>query len=140
MYSISDIARLTGITAYTLRYYERIGVLPKPRRQLGNSGGSRQYDDLDLRYIRFIYGLKQTGMTLEDIMSFTKDGCLLTEREEDAPIIEDTLHSRIDILNRHIADLDQRMKQLEEVKAVALEKRAFYSAMLEKLEKADHIL
>ncbi|WP_231884623.1 MerR family DNA-binding transcriptional regulator [Paenibacillus elgii] len=33
MYSISDIARLSGITAFTLRYYEKIGVLPKPRRQ-----------------------------------------------------------------------------------------------------------
>ncbi|PUA39297.1 hypothetical protein C8Z91_10140 [Paenibacillus elgii] len=70
MYSISDIARLSGITAFTLRYYEKIGVLPRPRRQGGKEAGIRQYDDSDLRLIRFIHGLKQTGMKLEVIMVF----------------------------------------------------------------------
>lgn len=65
MYTISEIARLTGISAYTLRYYEKIGVLPDPTRQEGRKNGIRRYSDQDLRFIRFIHGLKQTGMKLE---------------------------------------------------------------------------
>jgi Predicted transcriptional regulators len=132
MYSISDIARLSGITAFTLRYYEKIGVLPRPQRQDGKLAGIRQYDDSDLQFIRFIHGLKQTGMKLEDIASFTRDGCLLAAREEEDDYdIDGILYKRIEILNRHIDDLDQRMKQLEAVKKTAMDKRVFYQRMLE---------
>jgi len=134
MYSIGDIARLSGITAFTLRYYEKIGVLPSPRRQDGKRAGTRQYDDSDLRFIRFIHGLKQTGMKLEDIANFTMDGCLLAAEEDEDYDIDGTLHRRVDILNRHIDDLDRRMEQLEAVKEIALEKREFYSRMLDERE------
>lgn len=108
MYSIGDIARLSGLTPFTLRFYEKIGVLPKPRRQQGKKDGIRQYDDSDLQYIRFIHGLKQTGMKLEDIVAFTNDGCLL-HALEDHPHLDETLHKRIEILDRHLGDLDERM-------------------------------
>ncbi|GFZ92715.1 hypothetical protein GCM10008018_43980 [Paenibacillus marchantiophytorum] len=45
MYSISDISKLIGITAYTLRYYEKIGLLPNPKRLDGKQYGIRRYDD-----------------------------------------------------------------------------------------------
>lgn len=138
MYTIGEIAKLSGITAFTLRYYEKIGLLPRPRRQHGKEAGIRQYDDADLRFIRFIHGLKQTGMKLEDISNFTKDGCLLTAQREADFDIDDTLHKRIEILDQHIDELDQRMKQLEAVKGIALEKRAFYFNMLnEQKSKAE---
>ncbi|WP_234490053.1 MULTISPECIES: MerR family transcriptional regulator [Paenibacillus] len=78
MYAISELAKLTGITAFTLRYYEKIGVLPKPRRHNGEGAGIRTYSEADLQMIRFIHGLKLSGMKLEDIAGFTGDGCLLT--------------------------------------------------------------
>lgn len=134
MYSIGEIARLSGITAFTIRYYEKIGLLPRPRRQDGKEAGIRQYDDTDLRFIRFIHGLKQTGMKLEDITGFTEDGCLLTAQGDAYFNIGDALQKRIEILDRHIDELDRRMKQLEAVKVIALEKRTFYSTMLDKQE------
>lgn len=130
MYSISDIARLSGITAFTLRYYEKIGVLPSPRRQNGKKAGIRRYDDSDLRFIRFVHGLKQTGMSLEDIVDFTNDGCLVAAQEEDGVDVEGMLRRRIEILNRHIDDLDRRMKQLQAVKEIASEKRTYYAELL----------
>ncbi|MDR0267725.1 MerR family transcriptional regulator [Paenibacillus sp.] len=126
MYSIGEIAKLSGITAFTLRYYEKIGLLPKPRRQHGKEAGIRQYDDADLRFIQFIHGLKQTGMKLKDIARFTEDGCLLTAQDEADFDIDDTLHKRIEILDLHIDKLERQMEQLESVKRIALEKRAFY--------------
>ncbi|WP_025681838.1 MerR family transcriptional regulator [Paenibacillus maysiensis] len=125
MYSIGEIAKLTGITAFTLRYYEKIGVLPKPRRQ----DGKRSYDEQDLQYVRFIHGLKETGMSLENIAAFTEDGCLLTHNDSDMDICE-ILYKRINMLDKHIDLLEQQMKRLESVKAIAHEKSAFYSAML----------
>jgi DNA-binding transcriptional MerR regulator len=124
MYSIGEAARLTGITAFTLRYYEKVGVLPDPRRQ----AGIRRYDEQDLQYIRFIHGLKQTGMSLEDIAAFTEDGCLLSPRKDID--LNGTLHKRIHKLNQHIEQLEQQIRQLETVKEIALEKSTFYSEML----------
>ncbi|CEH31304.1 transcriptional regulator [Aneurinibacillus migulanus] len=125
MYSIGEVSKLTGISAFTLRYYEKIGLLPNPQRQ----DGKRRYDDQDLRFIRFIYGLKHTGMKLEDIATFVEDGCLLVQNEKDIDIT-DTLRKRIEILEQHIGQLEQQMKQLEVVKAVAKDKRNFYANVL----------
>ncbi len=40
MFTIGQVAELTGVSSYTLRYYEKIGLLPPPKR---NSGGIREY-------------------------------------------------------------------------------------------------
>ncbi|MCR8634333.1 MerR family transcriptional regulator [Paenibacillus radicis (ex Xue et al. 2023)] len=125
MYSIGEISKLTGITAFTLRYYEKIGILPKPGRQ----DGMRRYDDQELQFIRFIHGLKQTGMSLESIAAFTKDGCILTLNDQDVDI-SGSLQDRISMLARHIDQLEQQIKHLETVKEIAQEKSRFYSNML----------
>ncbi|MEW9106340.1 MerR family transcriptional regulator [Paenibacillus sp.] len=135
MYSIGEAARLTGISVYTLRYYEQIGLLHSPQRLGGKPDGVRQYDEQDVRFIQFIYGLKQTGMKLEDIAAFTEDGCLLSGNRLPHDI-EDTLHKRIGMLDRHLARLDAQIKQLESVRKIAEEKRSMYDAMLlEQLQK-----
>ncbi|NOU92690.1 MerR family transcriptional regulator [Paenibacillus sp. LMG 31456] len=125
MYSIGEASKLTGITAFTLRYYEKIGVLPEPSRQ----DGIRRYDDQDLVFIRFIHGLKQTGMSLESIVAFTKDGCILSLNDQDIDI-SGSLQDRINMLAEHVDQLEQQIKHLETVKAIAQEKSLFYSNML----------
>ncbi|KQL49930.1 transcriptional regulator [Brevibacillus choshinensis] len=125
MYSISEIARLSGISPYTLRYYEKIGVLPNPERQEGRKHGVRRYNDQDLRFIRFIHGLKQTGMKLDDIASFVQEGCLIADDYPETQI-DETLSKRIEILDDHLEQLDLQMRQLEAVRSFTLEKRAFY--------------
>lgn len=128
MYSISEMSKLTGITTYTLRYYEKIGLLPSPARLKPNR--VRRYDDQDLRFIQFIYGLKQTGMKLKDIALFAEDGCLLTEDNQEKECIDGTLHKRIEILDEHIDLLEQQIEQLKKVKALAHEKKSIYATML----------
>ncbi|QRG65109.1 MerR family transcriptional regulator [Brevibacillus choshinensis] len=130
MYSISDISRLTGISPYTLRYYEKIGVLPQPDRLEDRKNGVRQYNDQNLRNIRFIHGLKQTGMKLEDIASFVQTGCLLDHDFPDSDV-DETLQRRIELLDHHLAQLDVQMQQLLAVKSFAMEKRDFYARMQE---------
>lgn len=130
MYTIGEISKMTGISAFTLRYYEKIGVLPEP----GRSNGIRRYNDEDLRFIRFIDGLKQTGMKLEDIAAFVQDGCLHSKQADD-PGLNQMLHKRIDLLSRHMEHVDEQIRKLEEVKAVAREKNDFYVKLSEQLKQ-----
>lgn len=70
---IADVARRSGFTPATLRYYEEIGLLPAPER---SSGGYRIYDDRTLDRLAFIARAKQLGCTLEEIadLSMAWDG------------------------------------------------------------------
>ena len=51
IFSISEVARATGVAAKTIRYYEEIGVLPAPSRTVS---GYRQYDEPGAQRLRFI--------------------------------------------------------------------------------------
>jgi DNA-binding transcriptional MerR regulator len=138
VYSISEVSKLTGITAYTLRYYEKIGLLPKPKRLDGKEYGIRRYDDQDIRFIKFIHGLKQTGMKLKDIETFVKEGCFVTQKEPDIEV-KAIFHKRIEILNKHIEKLEHQRRQLEMVKVSAQDKRNFYYSLLKEHGNEDAI-
>ena len=73
--TISEIASRTGLSADTLRYYERIRLLPAPAR---TAGGRRAYDDRDIARLRFIGRAKTIGFSLTEI------GQLLSFREDPA--------------------------------------------------------
>ncbi|UUZ78797.1 MerR family DNA-binding protein [Paenibacillus sp. P26] len=62
--------------------------------------------------IRFIHGLKQSGMKLEDIAGFTGDGCLLTNPDMPEYDVSQTPLKRIEILDRHIGDLKEQMDRI----------------------------
>ncbi|MCH5586572.1 MerR family transcriptional regulator [Shimazuella sp. AN120528] len=137
MYSISETAELTGVSAFTLRYYEKIGLLPSPKRQNGKKDGIRRYTDKDLHFIRFITGLKQTGMPLKDIAMFAEGGCVLLQDEEER--VEDVaamFAKRIDILESHLEQMDRQMEEMKQVKILAEKKKKVYEAfLLEEIQK-----
>ena len=59
---IGDLAKRTGLTAHTIRYYERIGLLPRASRR----SSQREYDASILPWIEFLGRLKTTGMPSRD--------------------------------------------------------------------------
>ena len=67
-WSIAETSRLTGLTAHTLRYYERDGLM------LGEVGrtasGHRRYTDRDLTWIDLITRLRATGMPIRDVKRY----------------------------------------------------------------------
>ena len=69
-YRISEVAAKLGITPDTLRYYERLGVLPRARR---TAAGLRQYGDDVLRHVRFIQQAQALGLTLKDVRQLVSD-------------------------------------------------------------------
>ena len=65
---IKDVAAASGFTAATLRYYERIGLLPEASR---TPAGYRTYDQRTVERLAFIARAKQLGCTLEEIAGLT---------------------------------------------------------------------
>ncbi len=80
---IGDLAEKSGLSTDTLRYYEKIGLLPRPLR---DAGGRRVYDAATLRWIAFLDRLKATGMGIRDRQRYAELRALgtasLTERRE----------------------------------------------------------
>lgn len=64
---ISQFSQHCGLSAYTLRYYEKIGLLPEITR---NEGNHREYSETDVAWVAFIKRLKDTDMPLADIRRY----------------------------------------------------------------------
>lgn len=67
--TIREIAAKTNMSTDTLRYYERIGLLPPVPR---NAAGIRNYDEYFVDFINFIKKLKASGMSLEHIIDYIR--------------------------------------------------------------------
>ncbi|WP_299616853.1 helix-turn-helix domain-containing protein [uncultured Tateyamaria sp.] len=59
-----DLARATGCNLETIRYYEKIGIMPDPPR---NTKGYRSYDDAHVRRLKFVMRSRDLGFTLEEV-------------------------------------------------------------------------
>ena len=67
--SIKQFAKETGVSEYTLRFYEKEGVLPFVER---NKNGNRIYDEQNFEWIYFIISLRETGMPLSEIKRYAE--------------------------------------------------------------------
>lgn len=61
---IREAAEAVGLSADTLRYYEKINLVPRPAR---GAGGQRTYRDKDLKRLRFVVRAQAIGFTLQEI-------------------------------------------------------------------------
>ena len=61
---IGEISRRTGVNIETIRYYERIEVMPKPKR---SEGGQRLYDESHMNRLGFIKRSRELGFSLREI-------------------------------------------------------------------------
>lgn len=69
LYGIDDVARLTGITKHTLRYYEREGLMAPVAKAMN---GHRRYTDDDVGHVRFLQLLRATGMPIREMKAFVE--------------------------------------------------------------------
>ncbi len=68
-YDIADVATRTGLTAHTLRYYERAGLVQPPLR---DATGRRRYTDADLGWLTFLTKLRSTGMPIRLVREYVE--------------------------------------------------------------------
>ena len=123
MYSIQDVSKKTGLSAHTLRYYEKEGLITGVER---SRGGFRQYTDEDLEALGLVCCLKNTGMSLQEILRFVQ----LT-REGDY-----TLEERVELLRKHRENVIQRMAEMQKYLDKVTWKQNFFSEKLKAWEDA----
>ncbi|MEA3274077.1 MAG: heavy metal-responsive transcriptional regulator [Pseudomonadota bacterium] len=105
-YRIGHFARLTGLSADTLRYYEKIRLLPPVYR---TSSGIRIYDERDLSRLRFIQRAKSMNFSLEEIAR------LLEMREHPQHArdeVRELTRRKLKAIEDHMEELDTLRKEL----------------------------
>ena len=113
--TIDEVARRTGLTAHTLRYYERIGLIaPVPRA----AGGQRRYATADLDWIEFLLRLRDTRMPVARMQVFAR---LRAEGNATVP-------QRRALLEAHLADVKASLRAMQQAAAVLDTKITFYRA------------
>lgn len=105
--TIGKLAELTSISADTLRYYEKMGLIKAASR---SSAGYRIYGDDAERIIQFIRGAKTLNFTLEEIRQL-----LTLNRSNKATCAEVLSHT-----TGKIAEAEQKIRELKEVKKALL--------------------
>jgi DNA-binding transcriptional MerR regulator len=102
--SVAQAAEASGLSAHTLRYYERAGLLDPVDR---NGSGHRRYSESDLNRIEFLTKLRATGMPIREIRRYAE----LMKRGED------TNEQRLALLEAHresvLAELETTARNLE---------------------------
>jgi MerR family transcriptional regulator, mercuric resistance operon regulatory protein len=105
--AIGELSRQTGCNIETIRYYERIGLLPKARRESG--GRFRRYDADDIARLRFIRRARQLGFTLDEVRGLLR---LAASDRQDARIEARTLAIA------HVADIRAKIADLHAMERV----------------------
>ena len=121
-YTIQEVCRKTGLTAHTLRYYEKEKLLPDIGR---TAGGFRQYTEEDLESLAMICCLKNTGMTVQDIGRF-----MALAREGDR-----TLRERCELLRKHRETVLRRVEEMQRHLEKVTWKYDYFSRRLKEYEE-----
>lgn len=116
-YTISEFAKKIGMTTYTLRYYEKEGLLLGIKRK----NGRRVFRDEDFITVKMINCLKDTGMSIHEIKQY-----LVLCREGDA-----TLKQRHDIILKQKDLLEERISSLQKNLKALKDKEIYYQKAVE---------
>src|SRR5699024_12540146 len=101
---IGELAVHTGVSTDTIRYYEKIGLLPTAARDINNY---RQYGSEHVKDLRFIKNCRQVDMTQEEILRLL---ALATKPSEPC-------HEINALLDEHIVHVQERIAELEQVES-----------------------
>lgn len=112
---IGEMSARTGVSAHTLRYYERVGLLQVVAR---DSGGRRRYSEADVAWVWFLLRLRQTDMPIAQMQHYAQ-----LRRQG-----EGTMRQRLELLRAHGQELAARIEQLQEHQRALAAKIAFYEA------------
>ena len=112
--TIREIAAKTNMSTDTLRYYERIGLLPPVPR---NAAGIRNYDEYFVSFINFIKKLKASGMSLEHIIDYIRlaemGDATIQERKKLLAEARETLLDKINSLQLVAELADYQLRNYE---------------------------
>lgn len=99
---IHELSKQSGIHLETIRYYEKMGLMPEPKR-LAN--GYRDYDEASLKQLKFIKTCRSLDFSLAEIKFFNE---MKTQQSQ---------HCEVDsMLAKHLASVEEKIAELTEIK------------------------
>ena len=119
---IMEVSEQYGISSDTLRYYERIGLIPPVHRK---DHGIRDYDELDIRRFEFIKCMRSAGLPIEVLIEYVG----LVQRGDK------TIEARKEILKEQRKQLVARMKEMQKTLDLLDHKIEVYEKAVLKKEK-----
>lgn len=105
--TIKEVSKKYDITTDTLRYYERIGLLPKVQR---NSSGYRVYSEYDENWIFYIKSMRGAGVSIETLIEYVT---LFQQGIETIPIRKELLLEQREKLAERIANMQEVLDRLD---------------------------
>jgi len=129
---IAEVSEKYGLSVDTLRYYERVGLIPHVNR---NEGGIRDYNELDLRRVDFIKCMRGAGLPVEVLIEYVglvqqgdktieaRKEILIEQRDLVAARLEemqktlDLINHKIDVYEKAILTKEKEIVQIEELMA-----------------------
>ncbi|CAH0292255.1 MerR family transcriptional regulator [Peribacillus sp. Bi134] len=128
--NIKVVSEKTGVSADTIRYYERIGLIPPVKR---DKNGVRDLDDEDIRWIEFSRHMREAGVSIEALIEYielfkngddanipARVGILCDERDEMQKRINlmqsalDRLNYKIDNYESHVVPAEKGLREFDE--------------------------
>ncbi len=119
---IAEVSLQHGISLDTLRYYERIGLIPPVTR---NGSGIRDYSELDIKRVEFVKCMRSAGLPIEvliDYMELVQQG-------------DSTIEARKDILYEQREQLLARMEEMQKTLDILNHKIQVYESLILEKEK-----
>jgi len=129
---IAEVSEKYGLSVDTLRYYERVGLIPHVNR---NEGGIRDYNELDLRRVDFIKCMRGAGLPVEVLIEYVglvqqgdktieaRKEILIEQRDLVAARLEemqktlDLINHKIEVYEKAILTKEKEIVQIEELMA-----------------------
>lgn len=103
------LAKQTGVNGETIRYYEKIGLLPEPGR---SEGGHRIYDEFHLQRLYFIKRCREMGFTLEEIRELLS---LVDRKEVSCERVQNIAEEHVAVITAKVRDLQRMKRTLKEL-------------------------
>lgn len=119
---IAEVSEQFDLSSDTLRYYERVGLIPPVHR---NESGIRDYNELDLRRVDFIKCMRSAGLPIEVLIEYV---ALVQQGDT-------TIEARKDILKEQRALLLARMKEMQKTLDILNHKVEVYEKAVLKKER-----
>lgn len=107
--TIGDLGKATSTKVETIRYYERIGLLPQPPR---TSGNYRDYGQAELGRLSFIRRARDLGFSLDQVRALLR---LSDDRSRDCAAVDRIAEAHLVEIDRKLADLTALRRSLKAV-------------------------
>lgn len=122
---IGELAEQAGVSIRTIHYYEQLGLIQPVERE---GTGYRYYDERSLKRLRIIAALKKTGLSLDEISQvidfyFEESSGIKGKQEV------------VSILERHLAEVNQRFTELQQLRDDLIANIARIKAFIEVMNK-----